>query len=111
RLVAYRSELLDEIAYVDDDWFEAWTHEASLLPVETEPLLRWHRQRSAEGETWKGLVRLAREEPHYIQSVLDEIAERGPMPASKLSNPRPQSGSWWGSRSIGQLALTWLWRI
>jgi uncharacterized protein len=110
RLGVYRRDLLDEIAYVDDAWFEAWSHEASLLPVETEPFLRWHKQRSAEGETWKGLVRLAKEEPQYIQSVLDEIAERGPMSASQLSDPRPQSGQWWGSRSLGQLALTWLWR-
>lgn len=41
RLGAYRSELLDEIAYTHDEWFEAWAHEASVLPVESEPLLRW----------------------------------------------------------------------
>lgn len=111
RLGVYRRDLLDEIAYADDEWFEAWTHEASLLPVETEPLLRWHKRRSAEGDTWKGLVRLATEEPRYIQAVLAEVAARGPLTASDLRDPRPQSGAWWGSRSKGQLALTWLWRI
>lgn len=111
RLGVYRRDLLDEIAYDDDEWFEAWTHEASLVPVETEPLLRWHKKRSAEGETWKGLLRLAKEEPHYVQSVLDEVADRGPMTASELSDPRPQSGDWWANRSMGQLALSWLWRI
>ena len=111
RLGVYRRDLLDEIAYDDDEWFEAWTHESSLVPVETEPLLRWHKKRSAEGETWKGLLRLAKEEPHYVQSVLDEVADRGPMTASELSDPRPQSGDWWANRSMGQLALSWLWRI
>ena len=33
RLGPYRPELLDEIAYRDDEWFEAWSHEASLVPV------------------------------------------------------------------------------
>ena len=111
RLGVYRCDLLDEIAYGDDAWFEAWTHEASLLPVDSEPLFRWAKRRSSEGATWGGLVRLAREEPTYVQSVLDEVAERGPILASELSDPRPQSGEWWGSRSIGQLALDWLWRI
>lgn len=111
RLGVYRPQLLDEIAYSDDAWFEAWAHEASLLPVETEPYLRWHKRRSAEGETYGSLVRLAKEEPRYIQSVLDEIRERGPLLASQLSDPRPRAGTWWASRSIGQLALTWLWRI
>ena len=90
RLGVYRRDLLDEIAYADDEWFEAWTHEASLLPVETEPLLRWHKRRSAEGDTWKGLVRLATEEPRYIQAVLAEVAARGPLTASDLRDPRPQ---------------------
>lgn len=111
RLGVYRRDLLDEIAYEDDAWFEAWTHEASLVPVETEPYLRWHKQRSAAGETYAHLVRLAKEERKYVQSVLDEVTERGPLTASQLNNPRPRSGTWWGSRSIGQLALTWLWRI
>lgn len=111
RLGVYRAELLDEMAYGDDAWFEAWTHEASLLPVETEPYLRWHKERSAQGEGCKHLAKLAEREPGYVQSVLDEVAERGPLLASELSDPRPRSGEWWASRSTGQLALTWLWRI
>jgi len=111
RLGVYRAGLVDEIAYEDDEWFEAWTHEASLVPVETEPYLRWHKARSANGEWCKNLARLAKQEPHYIRSVHEEVADRGPLRASELSDPRPRSGEWWGSRSMGQLALTWLWRI
>ena len=47
RLGPYRPELFDEIAYQHDEWFEAWAHEASVLPVESEPLMRWHKRRSA----------------------------------------------------------------
>ncbi|MGI9624379.1 MAG: winged helix-turn-helix domain-containing protein [Acidimicrobiales bacterium] len=111
RLGPYRPEQLNEIAYSHDEWFEAWAHEASLLPVEAEPLLRWHKRRSSEGDTWSGLYRLACEEPAYVESVLDEISDRGPLLTSELSDPRPRAGEWWGSRSLGQLAVDWLFRI
>ena len=111
RLGSYRIGLFDEVAYRDDEWFEAWAHEASLLPVDSEPLLRWQKRRSMQGQTWRNLVRLAKEEPAYVQSVLDEISERGPLLTSELSDPRPQTGEWWGNRSWGQLAADWLFRI
>ena len=111
RLGPYRPSLLDKIAYHDDEWFEAWAHEASLLPVESEPLLRWQKRRAQDGETWKGLVRFAKEQPAYVQSVLDEIKSQGPLLTSELSDPRPRSGEWWASRSWGQLAVDWLFRI
>ena len=111
RLGPYRADLFDEIAYHHDEWFEAWAHEASIVPVESEPLLRWQKRRSEEGGTWGGLVRLAKEEPQYVQSVLDEITDRGPILTSELSDPRPRDGEWWGSRSLGQLAADWLFRI
>ncbi len=111
RLGPYRPRLLDEIAYRHDEWFEAWAHEASLVPVESEPLLRWQKRRAREGDTWQGLVRLAREEPRYVQAILDEVRERGPILTSELSDPRPRGGEWWGSRSLGQLAVDWLFRV
>lgn len=111
RLGPYRAELLDEIAYKDDEWFEAWSHEASLMPVEMEPLLRWHKARCAEGETWGHLRKLAESEPDYIDEVYNEVVERGPLFARDLSDPRPQDGDWWGSRSLGTWALDWLFRV
>jgi hypothetical protein len=111
RLGAYRADLLDEIAYESDEWFEAWSHEASLLPVEMEPWLRWSKQRAREGETWGRLHALAQKDPGYIEAVLGEVKARGPLGASDLSDPRPRSGSWWGSRSGGAVALDWLFRI
>ena len=129
RLGAYRADLLDDVAYprvaagsksgrnakpgpnAPHEWFEAWSHEASLLPVEMEPWLRWSKQRARDGATWGRLYKIARDEPGYIETVLGEIKSRGPLAAGELSDPRPRSGSWWGSRSAGALALDWLFRI
>ena len=111
RLGAYRADLLDQIAYQADEWFEAWSHEASLLPVEMEPWLRWSKQRAREGETWGRLHTLAQKDPGYIEAVLGEVKARGPLVAGDLSDPRPRSGSWWGSRSGGAVALNWLFRV
>ena len=132
RLGPYRAEILDEVAYrprprpsragsraggprpsgpAGHEWFEAWSHEASLLPVEMEPFLRWSKQSARDGATWGRLYRIAQEDPVYIESVLGEIKARGPLAAGELSDPRPNSGDWWGSRSAGALALDWLFRI
>lgn len=111
RLGPYNTDLLDRVAYRDDEWFESWAHEASLLPVTAEPLMRWSKARAEAGETWKGLVDLAANEGAYVERVLEEVTDRGPLSAGDLSDPRPRSGDWWGARSMGQLALDWLFRI
>ena len=115
RLGAYRADLFDEVAYRphrgEHEWFEAWSHEASLLPVEMEPWLRWAKRRAREGETWGRLYRSALADPGYVERVLDEVKSRGPLAAGELSDPRPNHGDWWGSRSAGALALDWLFRI
>lgn len=136
RLGAYPPELLDALAYPprsprrgpprsprcgpprsprrgarEAEWFEAWSHEASLLPVGMEPWLRWAKQRAREGATWGWLHRLATEEPGYVEAVRQEVAERGPLAAGELSDPRPRRGAWWGSRSVGAMALDWLFRV
>ncbi|MCY4068300.1 MAG: winged helix DNA-binding domain-containing protein [Acidimicrobiaceae bacterium] len=110
RLGAYDPALLDRIAYRDDEWFEAWAHEASLLPVRDEPLLRWQKQRARQGRTWRNLVELARRESAYVDEVLDQVRSR-PLTAAELSDPRRRQGEWWGGRSLGSMALDWLFRI
>lgn len=113
RLGPYRAGLLDRIAYRDDEWFEAWAHEASLLPVASEPLFRWMKERVRSGHTWKWIHEFAQREPAYIQSVLDEVRDRGSVAPGDLSDPRPVTGKsdgWW-NRSQGALALDWLFRV
>ena len=110
RLGGYDPGLLDRIAYHHDEWFETWAHEASLLPVADEPLFRWHKQRCAQGHTWRGLVELAEGDPAYIDEVLAQVSE-GPLTAGELADPRRRSGEWWGARSAGSMALDWLFRV
>ena len=111
RLGPYNPKLFDEIAYKDDEWYELWAHEASIAPVEIEPYLRFNKKRAANGDTWKGLYRLAVEEPSYIKKVLREVELKGPLEAKDLSDPQPRKSTGWGHRSKGQLALNWLYRI
>lgn len=112
RLGPYRAGLLDRIAYRDDAWFESWAHEASLLPVESEPLFRWMKARAREGHTWKWLHAFASREPAYVQRVLAEVRERGALAPAQLSEPRPAAGGGgWGNRSQGAMALDWLFRV
>ncbi len=114
RLGPYRAELLDRVAYGDDEWFEAWAHEASLLPVASEPLFRCMKDRVRAGHTWKSLAEFAAREASYVQSVLEEVHDRGTVAGgSDLSEPRPtkkKSGGWW-ERSPGAWALDWLFRV
>ena len=110
RLGCYEPSLLDRVAYRDDEWFEAWAHEASLLPVDDEPLLRWQKQRAEQGETWSHLVELAQRDSGYVAEVLAQVTER-PLTAGELADPRRRHGEWWGSRSLGSIALDWLFRI
>jgi uncharacterized protein YcaQ len=113
RLGPYDPLLFDRVAYKDDAWFEAWSHEASLLPVASEPLFRWMRERAKQGQTWKNLHEVSVREPGYVQSVLDEVRERGAVTGGQLSDPRPltDDGSGWWHRSLGVMALDWLFRV
>ena len=111
RLGNYDMSLYDEIAYEEDQWFELWAHEASIAPVKSEPFFRFIKERAKRGDTWKGLHKVAKEEPEYVKTVLKEVEQRGPLEAKHLNDPRYINQSGWGSRSVGQLALNWLYRI
>ncbi len=110
RLGPYDPDLHDRVAYKDDEWIEAWCHEASLIPVADEPLLRFMKDRARNGDAWKGFVTFAAQEAAYIDEVRAQIQER-PLAPGDLEDPRPREGEWWGSRSLGSVALDWLFRI
>ena len=111
RLGNYDMSLYEEIAYKKDQWFELWAHEASIAPVKNEPFFRFIKERAKRGDTWKGLYKVAKEQPEYVKTVLKEVEQRGPLEAKHLNDPRYINQSGWGSRSVGQLALNWLYRI
>lgn len=104
RLGPYRPERLDAYAYRKRRLFEAWAHEASLLPVEHYPLLR-HRMQAARS---RSMDAFAQDSGDYVEAVYRDVAERGPLAVSDLRDQgRQRNGPWWG-RSDGKRALEWL---
>ena len=110
RLGAYVMPLLDEAAYGGRrrQLFEYWGHEASLLPVECQPSLRWRMQRAKNGDgTWGNVARFGRDRAAFCDEVLAEIRDRGPLGVSEIGTGDRRKGSWWGW-SEGKIALEWL---
>ncbi|WP_332658580.1 winged helix-turn-helix domain-containing protein [Brevundimonas sp.] len=87
--------------------FEYWGHEASLLPLETQPLFRWRMERARGGAMWTGLSRFGREKRDYIDGVLAEIERRGPVTGGDFAEGPRGAPGWW-SWSDGKRALEWL---
>ena len=107
----YDTAMLDRAAWnAPRRLFEYWGHEASLLPVTTQPLLRWRMAGAAE-DAWGGVRRVAQEHPELVERVWQTVAERGPISASELAadhgDGRRRSGPWW-DWSHTKRALEWL---
>lgn len=105
----YAVQHLDEAAYGSTrTLFEYWGHQASLLPVSLQPLFRWRMARAASLEQiYLGLAKFVRARRTYVDSVLAEVAARGPLRAGELAESTPRKGGWWGW-SDGKRALEWL---
>lgn len=106
RLGAYPRAVLDLVTGKHRDLFEYWGHEASFLPVALQPAMRW-RMAKASTAAWGRMKRIERDRPGYVQAVLDEVRERGPLAASDLSDGGRAVGPWWGWAE-GKTALEWL---
>lgn len=102
------------LAVLDRAWnnpprevFEYWAHVASLVPVTTQPYLRWRMERAEEA--WGAIRSIKAQRPDVVRRVLDEVAERGPLTAGEIEHdvPRP-SGNWgWNWNEVKQ-ALEYL---
>jgi uncharacterized protein YcaQ len=110
RLGPYPAPILEHLAYKRRELFEYWGHEASFLPIATEPLFRWRMARAAEGKAWGGLVQVARERPDFVEYVYSLIAERGALSGGAFGDEAARSGPWWGW-SDSKRALEWLFWI
>ncbi len=116
RLGAYDRALLDEAAWGRKSrrrLFEYWGHEASLLPLDLHPLLRWRMAQAARGERgWKALRAFAHERRPEAEAVLKRIEAEGPMGASDFEHGRSRSGWWeWGHTKQALEFLFWSGRI
>jgi uncharacterized protein len=110
RIGGFDRSTMEALSKPGGPWFEYWGHAASLLPVELHPLFRWKMQRWRDDQVDSPQVQARRrawraDHRDYLQRVLDEITDRGPLAASQLSEPRRRSGEWWGRRSDGRRAL------
>ena len=71
--------------------FEYWAHEACLIPVEDFTMYRWRMNEYASAHPWRGTV--LEREPELTRHVLDEIAEKGPLPSRHFEG-RGSGGMW-----------------
>ena len=108
RLGAYPMSLLDDaMAGRRRLLFEYWAHEASLLPVETWPLMQWRMQRARNNTgIYKGLARWAAHNKAFTGEILDRVKADGPLPASAIEGHKGKGG-WWGW-SDAKAAFEWL---
>lgn len=99
RLGPYDRDKLDRYLYHSGDNFEYLSHEASLTSQGHQPLLR-HRAKAPR----RWVDRVEAELAGYIDAVMDEVSERGPLSVKTLSDPGGRTGPWWG-HSKGKQAL------
>ncbi|MHB8243160.1 MAG: winged helix-turn-helix domain-containing protein [Solirubrobacteraceae bacterium] len=88
--------------------FEYWAHEASLVPVGLQPLLRWRMAR-VDTAAWSSVARIAKENPALVSDVLELVRREGPIRAAQTSIERPRraAGEMW-SWHEGKVALEYL---
>lgn len=111
RLGNYPQKLLDQAAWSQGrrrKLFEYWGHEASLLPVELYPLMRWRMQRASQGEgIYQQMARFGREQQPTIARVLQAVRDQGALGAGSLNTRQERAGPWW-DWSEEKHALEWL---
>jgi uncharacterized protein len=109
RLGAYDRDALDALAWPltprqerRRTMVEYWVHEASLLPVDDWPLLRWRmRDNTARGNRWLGAALEHR--PDILDAVVDAVDREGPLEASQVETVLGHAGDrkarayggWW----------------
>ncbi len=96
-------------AAADGEVFEAWCHEASLLPVDHWPLLAWKREEDV-AHMWANTRSVALERPEYLAEVEAQVQEQGPLRAGDLDDQGVRPEGMWG-RSEGKRALEYLFSI
>jgi uncharacterized protein YcaQ len=110
RLGPYDRALMDRAAWgrrSERRLFEYWAHEASLLPLDLHPLLRWRMAQADRGETgWSVMRPFATTRRAEADDVLARIRTEGPMAASDFDRGGSRSGWWEWSET--KRALEWL---
>ncbi|TFD53426.1 winged helix-turn-helix domain-containing protein [Cryobacterium frigoriphilum] len=97
RLGRYDKGQLDRLSTGREARFtEYWAHEASLIPLDTWPLLHWRMQHYRDLATnapdaWSNANR------PMLDWLLAELAAKGPLRSSEIEHDaNKRSGPWWG---------------
>lgn len=110
RRQSYQPEALKSLLETDRSMWEHWTHDASILPVETFPY--WHHRfdRSAlrMRENWKKWFRDGYEA--QFETILDRIQSEGPVSTSDVGEGEVRGKGGWWDWNPSKTALEWLWR-
>ena len=89
------------------DLFEYWAHEASHVPIDLQPLLRWRMADAREGRgLWSGIARVGIEEPERVADVLAQVRER-PITVGMIEGAGERGEGMWG-RTPGKVAMEYL---
>ena len=106
RLGGYDRDQLDRWIWESGEMFEYWAHMASVVPTHAHHLFRWRMQRSG---VWSGFQKVLDEKPDYVDRVLDQVRERGPIQTSDLEDPGAKRGddAMWNWNE-GKMALEYL---
>lgn len=95
----------DEWLWDGSENVEVIAHEQSVVPIELWPLLA---DRRVDNHRWKAVERLRQERPGYVDGVLEQVGERGPLTTADLDDGggerRPGMWGW----NPGRIALAWL---
>ncbi|MFC5263800.1 winged helix-turn-helix domain-containing protein [Kribbella qitaiheensis] len=96
RLGPYPRDLLDRASgKAPRRLVEYWAHEASLIPVETHPLMRWRMAR-ATSEAWGGPRSIAAKRPDLVKQVLADVRDHGPLTARQIDDDVERERNNWG---------------
>ena len=104
RLGPYNRAKFDRLIYEGNEFIEHWAHEASIVPVDCWPLLRYRRE---EYRPWPNSpIMKIKGRKKYLETVLDIVKRFGPVVSGDLPPmpaPRGKPGDW--NRSVPRWAL------
>ena len=101
RLGGYDQDALDRWLNESGEQFEYWSHEAAVLPVDRYPLWTWKMD---EMRPWRRAQALIGAHPELMDSVRQQVRDRGPLTVRDLDAPNHRNEPWWGY-GPGKVAL------
>jgi uncharacterized protein YcaQ len=107
RLGPHRRDLIPSMTAAGDV-FEYWAHEASHVPVDLHPLLRWRMDDARRGVgTWGRVAAVHQTHPGLVDRVLDQVRSEGPLTVGMLRGAGERRPGMWGW-SPGKVAVEYL---